>query len=107
VLFRSQSFVNAAFYMVATVPAQIVLGLFVAVLLDSRLPGRTVYRVLFYVPVITSWVVVSLLFQYLFSTDRGVINWFLVDVTHLAAETVNWLGEGWSARCWLWRLCFW
>jgi len=92
-----QSFVNAAFYMVATVPAQIVLGLFVAVLLDSRLPGRTVYRVLFYVPVITSWVVVSLLFQYLFSTDRGVINWFLVDVTHLAAENVNWLGERWSA----------
>src|SRR5699024_8500909 len=75
----------------------VALGLVDAVLLDSRLPGRTVHRVLFYVPELTRCVVVSLLFQYLFSTDRGVINWFVVDVTHLAAENVNWLGERWSA----------
>jgi multiple sugar transport system permease protein len=66
-----RSFVNAAVYMAITVPLQVVIGLFIAVLLNTRLPGRTIFRVLFYLPVVTSWVVVSLLFQYLFATDRG------------------------------------
>ena len=70
-----RSFLNAVFYTAVTVPAQVVIGLFLAVLLDAKLPGRTLFRVLFYLPVVTSWVVVSLLFQYLFATDRGFINW--------------------------------
>lgn len=92
-----RSFVNAAAYMAITVPLQVVIGLFLALLLGARLPGRTLFRVLFYLPVVTSWVVVSLLFQYLFSTDRGVINWFLVDFTGLADQNINWLGERWPA----------
>lgn len=92
-----RSFVNAGVYMLTTVPAQIVIGLFLAILLDAKLPGRTLFRVLFYLPVVTSWVVVSLLFQYLFSTDRGVVNWFLVDASGLVSENVNWLGERWPA----------
>ena len=78
-------------------PPQVVIGLFLAVLLDARLPGRTLFRVLFYVPVVTSWVVVSLLFQYLFSTDRGFVNWVLVDVLHVVGHNVNWLGDRWPA----------
>ena len=92
-----RSFVNAVFYTAVTVPAQVVIGLFLAVLLDAKLPGRTLFRVLFYIPVITSWVVVSLLFQYLFATDRGFVNWVLVDVLHLSGENVNWLGDRWPA----------
>jgi multiple sugar transport system permease protein len=92
-----RSFLNAAVYTVVTVPAQVVIGLFLAVLLNAKLPGRTLFRVLFYLPVVTSWVVVSLLFQYLFGTDRGVFNWILVDVLHVVGEPINWLGGRWSA----------
>jgi multiple sugar transport system permease protein len=92
-----RSFVNAVFYTAVTVPAQVVIGLFLAVLLDAKLPGRTLFRVLFYIPVITSWVVVSLLFQYLFATDRGFVNWFFVDVLHVFDDNVNWLGDRWPA----------
>lgn len=92
-----QAFVNAGFYLVVTVPAQIAIGLFLAVLLDARLPGRTLFRVLFYLPVITSWVVVSLLFQWLFATDTGVVNWFAVDVFGVVDEPVGWLGGRWTA----------
>lgn len=92
-----RSFVNAAFYTAVTVPLQMGIGLFLAVLLDAKLPGRTFFRVLFYLPVVTSWVVVSLLFTYLFSTDRGVINWVLVDVFGVVGDNVNWLGERWPA----------
>lgn len=87
--------VNATVYMLVTVPAQIVIGLAVALLLHSRLPGRTVFRVLFYLPVITSWVVVSLLFRYLFS-NQGALNWALVDLFGIADEPVGWLESRWT-----------
>lgn len=88
---------NTAFYMGLTVPAQIVLGLAVAVLLDARMPARTLFRVLFYLPVITSWVVVSLLFKYLFASDAGFVNWVLNDGTGLLDHNVAWLNERWTA----------
>ncbi|CAN5545359.1 sugar ABC transporter permease [soil metagenome] len=92
-----RSFVNVAVYTLVTVPAQVVIGMFLAVLLDAKMKGRTFFRVLFYVPVVTSWVVVSLLFQYLFGTDRGLVNWILVDVLHLVGDHVNWLGGRWTS----------
>ena len=92
-----RALVNTGFYMVVTVPGQIVLGLAVAVLLDARMPGRGVFRTIYYVPVVTSWVVVSLLFQYLFITDGGLVNWILHDNLHLVGHNINWLGARWTA----------
>jgi multiple sugar transport system permease protein len=86
---------NSAFYMAATVPPQIVLGLFVATLLNHRAPGRALFRVLFYLPVVTGWVVVSLLFQYLFA-DSGLVNWMLHDVTHVTSHNTSWLSGRWT-----------
>ena len=68
---------NSGFYMAVTVPPQILLGLGAAMLLNKKIAGRTFFRVLFYLPVVTSWVVVSLLFRYLFSGQGGLINWIL------------------------------
>lgn len=86
---------NSAFYMALTVPPQIVLGLLVATLLNNKAPGRALFRVLFYLPVITSWVVVSLLFQYLFA-DSGLVNWMLHDVTHVTNHNISWLSGRWT-----------
>jgi multiple sugar transport system permease protein len=80
--------------MLVTVPGQIAIGLVVALLLNARLPGRTLFRVLFYLPVVTSWVVVSLLFRYLFANE-GALNWLLVDGLGLSA--VGWLDSRWTA----------
>ena len=88
---------NTGFYMAVTVPAQIVLGLATAVLLDARMPARGFFRTLYYLPVVTSWVVVSLLFRYLFITDGGLINWLLHDGLHLSGHNINWLGTRWTA----------
>jgi len=86
---------NSAFYMALTVPPQIVLGLFVATLLNNRAPARALFRVLFYLPVVTSWVVVSLLFQYLFA-DSGLVNWMLHDVSHVTSHNISWLSGRWT-----------
>lgn len=90
-----RSLQNSAFYMVVTVPPQIALGLWIATLLNNKAPARALFRVLFYLPVVTSWVVVSLLFQYLFA-DSGVVNWMLHDVTHLTGGDISWLAGRWT-----------
>jgi multiple sugar transport system permease protein len=92
-----RALVNTGFYMAVTVPAQIVLGLAVAVLLDARMPARGFFRTLYYLPVVTSWVVVSLLFRYMFITDGGLINFVLHDKLHLLNHNIEWLGHRWSA----------
>jgi len=81
---------NSGIYMLATVVPQIVLGLGVALLLKKNSPAQPVLRVLFYLPVVTSWVVVSLLFKYLFA-DNGLVNFTLHDFLHLMNSDVSWL----------------
>ncbi|MFC5503332.1 carbohydrate ABC transporter permease [Lysinimonas soli] len=81
---------NSGIYMLATVPPQIILGLFIATLLKRKSPSQPIFRVLFYLPVVTSWVVVSLLFKYLFA-DSGLVNFTLHDFLHLMSSDVSWL----------------
>jgi multiple sugar transport system permease protein len=69
----------------------------VAILLDARMPARAFFRTLYYLPVVTSWVVVSLLFRYMFITEGGLVNWVLHDQTHLASHNIAWLSERWTA----------
>lgn len=88
-----QAFRNVLLYTLVTVVGQIVLGLAVALLLNRKLFARGLFRVLYYLPVVTSWVVVSLVFAYLFSSNNGPVDWFLGDVLHLIPDTQSWLGS--------------
>ncbi|MFV2064388.1 MAG: carbohydrate ABC transporter permease, partial [Chloroflexota bacterium] len=49
-------------YTVVTVAGQLALGLGAALLLNEKIRGRAVFRLVYYLPVITSWVIVSLVF---------------------------------------------
>lgn len=83
---------NVLLYMVIAVPAQLVLGLLVAIGLDRQLPGRSALRLIYYVPVITSWVVITYMFQYLFNTQYGLINW-LLESLHIINNPIAWLAS--------------
>ncbi len=85
--------VNTAAYTLVTVPGQIVFGLVVAVLLDQPIRARALFRVLYYLPVITSWVIVSLLFEYMFVGQGGLANYLLRDVLHLIPNSIRWLAD--------------
>ena len=89
---------NTAFYTVVTVPGQMVLGLAFALLLDGPLRGRAFFRTIYYLPVVTSWVVVSLIFTYLYNGQAGLINWTLHDLLGLLEKRINWLGEPLTAN---------
>lgn len=84
---------NTLGYTIVTVSMQMFLGIFIAILLDRKIKGRTTFRVLYYLPVVTSWVIVSLLFEYMFNGQAGLINYILVDVLHLAKDNIQWFAD--------------
>lgn len=88
--------VNTLFYALITVPGQIVIGLLVAVLIHGIRKFSVVFRLFYYLPVVTSWVVVALLFRYIFS-NQGMLNYLLTDVFKLAGEPIGWLSTRWTA----------
>jgi multiple sugar transport system permease protein len=80
-------------YTVVTVAGQMVLGLGAALLLNEKIHGRSVFRLVYYLPVITSWVIVSLIFVWLYNGQSGVLNWLLRDVLGVIDQNVAWLAE--------------
>ena len=88
--------VNTLFYAVVTVPTQLIIGLMVALLINRITKFSVTFRLLYYLPVITSWVVVALLFRYIFS-NVGLLNYLLTDVLKISPEPVGWLSTRWPA----------
>jgi len=84
---------NTLAYTVITVVIKMILGLCVALLLNQQLPGRTFFRVAYYLPVITSWVIVSLLFEYMFNGQAGLVNYILKDFLRIIPRDILWFAD--------------
>jgi len=84
-----QALGTTIWYAVLTVPASIVLSLFVSILLSRNIAGVTVYRTLFFVPYVTSTVAAAAVWQTVFRPE-GIISslW-----TWAGASTPQWLNE--------------
>lgn len=99
---------NNLLYGLVTVPFILIGGMVFAFLINSLRRGKTFFKVAFYLPVITSWVIVSLVFTYLFNnSERGLINYLLVDVFHILDEYVPWLLREWSGNAAIWLMGIW
>lgn len=88
-----RAILNTLAYTVITVFVKLVLGLGVALLLNQRIPGRTFFRVAYYLPVITSWVIVSLLFEYMFNGQAGLVNYILKDILRVIPKNILWFAD--------------
>ncbi|HBY97920.1 MAG TPA: ABC transporter permease [Chloroflexi bacterium] len=71
---------NTLYYVALSVPGQIVLAFFVALLLNSRIRGLGIYRTIFYLPVIVPYVVTSVLFLWILDPQVGILKYFLSGV---------------------------
>ncbi len=83
-----RAILNTGLFLAIHIPLQILVALFFAELLNMRLKGRGLFRTIYFLPVVVSGVVVTILFQQLFSFDTGYINNVL---TALGGERVPWL----------------
>lgn len=71
------SMINTFYYTLATVPTSMGLGLLGALLLDRKIPLRGLLRGTFYLPAVVSLVATGLVWQWILSTDYGILNYFL------------------------------
>jgi multiple sugar transport system permease protein len=76
-------------YAVVAIPVGLVLGLLLALLLNTSVPGIALWRTIYYTPSVVSGVAVAILWSYLFNPRYGVINWLL--------SLVKIDGPGWLA----------
>lgn len=82
---------NTLLYLVVVVPLLVLLPIFVAVAVNSSLPGITLFRALFYLPVVTSLVVSGLVWKWVYE-ERGILN-HLLQKTGLASDPVAFLTD--------------
>ena len=84
---------NTLYYLVGYLPLVLIGGLALAVLLNSRVRMAGLFRALYFLPVVTSWVVVSLLWKWLLNPKDGVVNWVI--------GQFGFHGPGWwTSRTW-------
>ena len=83
---------NNVEYAIGTVVGKIVLSLFLALMLNQALRGRTFYRTSLFMPVVMSFVVIGILWRWLFNTEFGLIN-SLLEGLGLDFLALDWLGD--------------
>ncbi|MDH7484660.1 MAG: sugar ABC transporter permease [Anaerolineae bacterium] len=99
-LFR-KVFGNTLFFMVTIVPLQLAFGLLLAVALNQGIRGVEVYRLIYFMPVVTTIVAVALVFQWLLNRDFGLVSaalWRIAEITGLPIHPPDWLNSTFWAK---------
>ena len=78
---------NTFMYLVIAVPFLVTFPLFLAILINQKIRGITLYKILLYLPVIVSIVVAAIAFKWLYA-GQGILNYAL-SLIHL--PSINWL----------------
>jgi len=67
-------FLHTIYYIVGYLPIVFIGGLALALALNTALKGRSFLRGIYFLPVVTSWIVVALVWRWLLSPSTGVVN---------------------------------
>jgi multiple sugar transport system permease protein len=86
---------NTLQFVVYSVPLLIVIPLLLALLLNTKIKGITIFRTIYFAPWVLSVSVTGLLWWWIFQSEGGLINYYLV-MLHL--NTPSWL----STLPWAW-----
>lgn len=84
---------NVLIYAAGVVPTQMVIALILALMVTTGVKGQNAFRVAYFIPTVTSSVVVSIMFLYIYSTGgilNNILGWFGVPPT-------NWMEDARTA----------
>jgi multiple sugar transport system permease protein len=83
---------NTFYFAVVVVPLQSAFALLLALLVNANIRGRNFFRTMYFVPVVTSIVVVSILWSFIYRSD-GLLNHLLSAATFNVIQGTDWLGH--------------
>ena len=78
---------NTFMYIVIAVPFLVTFPLFLAILINQKIRGITLYKILLYLPVIVSIVVAAIAFKWLYA-GQGILN-YILSLFHI--KSIGWL----------------
>lgn len=81
-----QSLWNTVKYAIIEVPVSIAIALVLAVLLNQKMKGRTIYRTIFFLPMIAAPAAVAMVWRWLYNTEFGLIN-------HIIGKDISWVSN--------------
>ncbi|QYZ69377.1 carbohydrate ABC transporter permease [Neotabrizicola shimadae] len=88
-----KALVNTFIFVLVVAPVQGGLALGLALLINQRLRGINVFRTIYFMPVVVSIVVVSLLWRFIYDGQSGLLNNLLGALSFGAIPKVDWLGN--------------
>lgn len=81
-----QSLWNTLKYTIVEVPISVIIALFLAVLLNKKLKGRSFFRTVFFLPMVAAPAAVAMVWKWLFNSNFGLIN-------NVFNVKVNWISD--------------
>lgn len=83
-----KSIANTLVFLIIHIPLQIVVALILAEILNQKIFARGFFRAAFFMPVVVSGVVVTMLWEQMFAFDTGLLNRMLISI---GLDKVGWL----------------
>lgn len=80
---------NTLIYLVVAVPILAIVPLFLAIIINQKIRGFTLYKILIYLPVIVSIVVAAIAFKWLYA-EQGILN-YILNILHI--NSIGWLTD--------------
>lgn len=84
-----KSILNTFYFLLLTTPFLVIFPLFLAILINQKIRGKTLYKLIIYLPVVVSIVVIAIAFKWLYAPN-GLLNYFM-EVLNLPA--IDWLSS--------------
>jgi multiple sugar transport system permease protein len=75
-----QAMGNTFLYTVIEVPVSIVIAFIMAVILNQKVPGQTVFRTIFFLPMVAAPAAVAMVWRWLYNSNFGLLNHILTAI---------------------------
>ena len=86
-------YLNTLYFTVVAVSLNVGIGLFLAVLINRNMPGwlKYIFRTAYFFPVLVALAYCSIIWQYLYQKDTGILNYYLAH--YFQVEAIPWLSS--------------
>jgi multiple sugar transport system permease protein len=88
-----RALLNNSLFGMIMVPVQTGLALFLAILINQKMRGVTLFRTIYFSPVVTPLVVVAVVWSFLYNPGQGLINEFIKAISFGHLGPYNWLSN--------------
>lgn len=84
---------NNFYFVIVVVPLQTALALLLAILVNQKLKAMNLFRTIYFSPVVTTMVVVSVIWTFLYNPGEGLINKFIQSISFGLLGPQKWLQD--------------